>query len=407
MPVTPSAENERQNERQRRAPGRRAVARESAAAPLRGDADPWAAQPHRIDPIGRRGVPDSVGRRRHAAGDASEDLPGGVPDSVGRRRRAVPDSQGRRSASRPPDPAGHGAPVRPVPPPPVDSGGSAPEDDVPVVRMGIGRRFLSLLISLFSVLVALGLICGAQTPRESNAVVVFGIQILFVAVWTVASRPPAPRVVAGVGLTMALGTDAAVVLVRDSSLEPLAYLTAAGFVLGVLGQLLRPAGRVRVTESLGSSLVISVGVVSFATLIELASHARGTQALVACVAAAGIAVAVARMVDVIIPLPRIAPHVPRGGLGVVLGAMAGTAAAAVAGYYLAGLDTNRAALAGLATALVAVMVDLSVGYAEAGRQLEGQAPAFWIARHMQGPLGAIAFSAPVAYAASVVLLHLM
>ena len=56
------------------------------------------------------------------------------------------------------------------------------------------------------------------------------------------------------------------------------------------------------------------------------------------------------------------------------------------------------------------MVDLSVGYAEASRKAEWDRgasedlPALCMIRHLQGPLGALAFSAPVAYAASALLL---
>jgi hypothetical protein len=57
----------------------------------------------------------------------------------------------------------------------------------------------------------------------------------------------------------------------------------------------------------------------------------------------------------------------------------------------------------MVAALVAVVVDLGTGYAEAGRRLEGELPGMWIARHMQGPLGAFAFSAPASYVVGVVL----
>jgi hypothetical protein len=53
---------------------------------------------------------------------------------------------------------------------------------------------------------------------------------------------------------------------------------------------------------------------------------------------------------------------------------------------------------------VAVVVDLSVGYAEAGRRLAGEPPALWLARHMQGPLAAFALAAPAAYVAATLLL---
>lgn len=266
------------------------------------------------------------------------------------------------------------------------------------------RRMISLGIAGFAALLTVGLVVGAQTTHESYAVVIFGVQVLFVGVWVVASRPPAPRVVAAVGIAVAIGTDVAAVLTREPSLAPLAYVTAAGFIVGVVGQLTRPAGRQRVTESLGSSLVVTLGVVAFASVIVLGRSPRGTQAIVACLAAAGIAIFIARLTDVVVALPRIAPQVPRGGAGVVLGAMVGTAAAGAIGNLLAGITPLPSALAGLATAIVAVMVDLSVGYAEASRVIDGDEPALYLARHIQGPLGAFAFAAPAAYVASTLLL---
>jgi hypothetical protein len=266
------------------------------------------------------------------------------------------------------------------------------------------RRLLSLVIAGFAALLTVGLVVGAQTTHASHAVVIFFVQVLFVGVWTIASRPPAPRVVVAVGIAVALGSDVAAIWTRPASLAPLAYVTAAGFIVGVIGQLTRPAGRVRVTESLGSTLVVTLGVVAFAALVVLGRIPRGTQALDACLAAVGVAIVIARFVDAIVAAPRIAPQVPRGGAGVVLGAMAGTAAAGAIGYVVDGIPHLQTAIAGLVTAVVAVMVDLSVGYAEASRHIDGDAPTLWLARHLQGPLGAFAFSAPVAYAASELLL---
>jgi hypothetical protein len=88
---------------------------------------------------------------------------------------------------------------------------------------------------------------------------------------------------------------------------------------------------------------------------------------------------------------------------VIAGAMAGTAAAAIAGFKVDGLTTLEAAFVGMAAVLIAVVVDLGTGYAEAGRELEGDAPFMWLARHMQGPLGAFAFAAPALYVVGVIL----
>ena len=57
----------------------------------------------------------------------------------------------------------------------------------------------------------------------------------------------------------------------------------------------------------------------------------------------------------------------------------------------------KGAVIGLIAAVVASLVDLAVNFGEAGRTLAGDAPTFWVARHMQGPLGAFALVAPVAY----------
>jgi hypothetical protein len=64
----------------------------------------------------------------------------------------------------------------------------------------------------------------------------------------------------------------------------------------------------------------------------------------------------------------------------------------------------HAAIAGLVTSMAAIMADLAASYGEAGRQLSGAPPALWTMRHMQGPLAAMALSAPAAYLLSAVLL---
>src|SRR5690606_9385764 len=135
----------------------------------------------------------------------------------------------------------------------------------------------------------------------------------------------------------------------------------------------------------------------------LSRQPLGDQVLLTTMAAVGVGLATARWADVVAPSPRIAAEVPRGSTGVIAAAMTGTAAAAVAGALVDGLTTLVGALAGMAAVIVAVVVDLGTGYAEAGRKLEGDAPFMWLARHMQGPLGAFAFAAPVSYVVGVIL----
>jgi hypothetical protein len=315
------------------------------------------------------------------------------------------------------DPWPSSRPAPPPGPPPRDRrvGADAPGGDqsadtgshplglVPV------RRVLSLAIAGFAALLGIGLVFGAQTAgpgaaRIPYAVVIFGVQLLFVLAWTMAMRPAALPVVACVGAATAAAADIAAVRPEVAALAPLGLVAAGGFVAGVLGQLFRSADRARVTESLSATLVIVVGVVAFATLIVLTRLASGTQAIVVCLTATGVSLVVARVVDTLAPVPRLAPQVPRGALGVVVGAMLGTLAAAVLGSYVYPFTPTSGAVVGLVAAGAAGLADLGADYAEAGRQMAGDAPTMWIARHMQGPLGGFALAAPLAYLMSVLFL---
>jgi hypothetical protein len=268
---------------------------------------------------------------------------------------------------------------------------------------------MSMAVAGFAALLGIGLIFGAQSAGPDNrlpfTVAVFGVQVLFVIAWTLALRPPALWVVAVVGIGTAVGADMAAVLPEIAGLAPLSYVAAVGFVAGVIGQLVRPNDRQRVTESLGATMVVMVGGVAFATLIVLGRLPNaGTQASFIALAAAAVALTVAHLTDAVLPRVRLAPQVPRGAIGVVLGAVVGTLVAAVAGAYLAGFTPGTGAIVGVAAAATAVLADLGADYGEASRQLAGDPPTFWLARYVQGPLGGFAFAGPLAYAMSTFLL---
>ena len=265
------------------------------------------------------------------------------------------------------------------------------------------RKALSLMIGGFALLLAFGLVIGSQATQIGFTVVIFGVQVFFVLAWTVASRPPSPMVVAGIGVLTAVGSCVATNVPVEPSLIPLGYVIAGAFVAAIVGQLALRGGRAGVTESLGVTMIVAVGVTALASFTVLSRQPRGDQVLLAGLAAVGIGLAVARFSDVIANTPRISSQVPRGSTGVIAGAMAGTAAGAVAGILIDGLSPFTGAVAGLVAAMVAVVVDLGTGYAEAGRKLEGDAPFMWLARHMQGPVSAFAFAAPACYVVGVIL----
>jgi hypothetical protein len=273
------------------------------------------------------------------------------------------------------------------------------EEEEPPVEV---PRSLSLSIAGFAALLGIGLVLGAQTAGPGHrlpfAIILLGVQLIFVLAWTMAVRPPALLVVGLVSAGCAVLANVAAVRAAEAGLAPLGYVAVGGFLLAVLGQLVRRVDRARVTDSLGATLLTVLGVVAFAALLVLGRIPAGTQAVTVCLTAAGVALAVARATDAVLPWPRLAPQVPRGAAGVVAGAMVGTLASAVFGSYLVTPFTpTRAALIGLLAAVTAVLADLASGYAEAGRVMAGEPPTMWIARHLQGPLGGFAMAAAAAY----------
>lgn len=280
----------------------------------------------------------------------------------------------------------------------------ADQEDVVRVPVAPTRRLVSVSIAAFAGLLGLALVFGAYLVPKSYALVIFGVQAMYVIVWTVATRPPGPRVVAGVGLATAAVADWAVGWPVHATIAPIGYVTVGAVIAGVLGQIARRDNRTKVTESLGTTLVVVVGVMAYATLITLSRHELGPESIAACLAGATVGVVIARGMDVIFPFPRTTPQVARGTLGILIGAAAGTVASAVVASGLVGMHPSRTVFAGLATAVAAVLADLGVGYAEASREIDGEVGSLWLVRHMQGPLGAFALAAPVAYAMSVMLL---
>lgn len=344
---------------------------------------------------GRRddGRRDDGRRRPVTQPHADDDLSGNEPwpisqesldDDNGRRRRRARGEKGFERA--------------------LDGDSIADREDIMSVPVAPAGRLISLAVAAFAGLLGLALVFGAHTVPRSYGLMIFGIQILFVLSWTIATRPPGPRVVAGVGLGTAAIADIAVAWPVHATIAPLGYVTAGAFIAGMVGQLLRGGGRDRVVESAGATLVMIVGVIAYAMLIVLSRHILGTEAIVACLVAATVGVVVARATDAVLPSPRTTPQVARGAIGVVLGSMAGTVAAALVASALVGMQPSHTVLPGLVTAVAAVLADLGVGYAEASREIEGEVGTLWVVRHMQGPLAAFALAAPVVYAMSVMIL---
>jgi hypothetical protein len=368
---------------------------------------------------------DGPGSRRVAGNDVrpamSTDRPrsgtiAGVPPSAPRDHNPWDEDVSREIARAAPGRSSSGFYAgAPEPASRISTPGAEPEADadaeefdeeIPVVPV---RRQLSVATAGFAALLGAGLILGAHTTgpdaRLSYAIVVLGVQMLYILAFTMALRPPAPGIVAGVCLAAAVVADYLAVSSETAGILPLLVVAALALVAAVIGQAIRPGDRAQLRDSLSGTLLIVVGVVSFALLIVLTRIPAGTQAVLVCLTAVAVAVLAAHLIDAFFPKPRIAPQVPRGATGIVVGAMLGTLVAAGLGSVLVlPFTPAKGAMLGFLMAGIAELVDLAVNYTEVGRRMAGDTPTFWVARHMQGPLGAFALALPAAYVMTVVLL---
>jgi hypothetical protein len=159
------------------------------------------------------------------------------------------------------------------------------------------------------------------------------------------------------------GSADAVLYLRDrASLAALLGVLGLSVPAMLLHQLTRGAGRVRVTESLSSVAALCTAGASAAAYLALYRTVEGSRLVSAAVVAVGVGMAIGRLIDIVLPVPRFTPDVPHGLLGVGASiALGGTAGAAFA-FGAHHLELGEGALLGAGTAGVAALVAVGVGY---------------------------------------------
>lgn len=212
------------------------------------------------------------------------------------------------------------------------------------------------LLAAVTSAVLMGLAHAGQVPL----VVGVGLaQLLLVLGLLAVVDAPAGLGIFVISCGAALAADV-VVVVSDGDVGDLAGVVALSFVAGLLHQLVR-RHRSRVTEALADTLVAVVLVVGAACLPAVLDHADGEVVLRAGLLAAGAALVVARVADLLVRSVAVAPDASRSWPGLALGLTTGVAlAVAEAGDDLAHRDAMLVGLAAATTAMVAdVFVDLS------------------------------------------------
>ncbi|MEU6246701.1 hypothetical protein [Glycomyces sp. NPDC047010] len=329
---------------------------------------------------------------RPAEGPAwGETYPEEPPPAAPSRKAAPRKAQARKASSRRP------APRRT---PGADTGayraaGADGRDDhtLPPPTPHLLHRLPAIAVVI---VVAAGLVLGAQMERPVYAAGIAVLQIAAVVLMTWVRRIEGAWITIAVASLLAVAADWVAVTWTPVSLLPVTVLLALAFGAAVAGQLVRRTHE-GFTESLGFTMLLCVAVCGYACYIALSRLGSAPPAMYSAVVAAGTAVLAARAVDLVMPDPRINRQVTRGAFGIVIGTMCGTASAAYAGLVIEGPDPKHAAIGGLLVALIAVLSDLACGYMSASRRIDGAGTAPNPVVSAAGPLLAFAVTGPVVY----------
>ncbi|MDQ1646368.1 MAG: hypothetical protein QOJ50_2552 [Cryptosporangiaceae bacterium] len=229
------------------------------------------------------------------------------------------------------------------------------------------------------------------------ALAVLLVQGGLVAVWCLVSRPVGLVAVAAVPGAAAILSTGLLAFGADTSVAPAAAVLALSFIATIAAQLARRDGRPQLTAAFGSTMTLVVAVCALATLISLHRQIGGPAVVGACVGAAGAGLVVARLADLLLPRPTVNYAVPRGAVGVLAGALAGAGLAATSPALTDPMSVPVTALAGAGVALAAILADVGMSFAAAGRELiEAPRPQPPL-RPLLGPLLGLALAAPAGY----------
>lgn len=232
-------------------------------------------------------------------------------------------------------------------------------------------------------------------PREFGPtgllVTVAVLQIGLIAAWSPATgiRGYVGSLVIGAGT--AVIADSVIAMQNEPDLAPLAAILALAFIAALLHQLSRSAPRRLATASLAGISALAVTLIAMSALLLLYRVTDGGQVYVAIVAATGGAVVVGHLVDMLLPIARITPAVPRGLFALLLSVGVAIAATVTLSAPEDLLDAVGAAIVGAIVGLISALLAVAASYIAAERRQFN-----WALPFLQAILP-LAATAPVAY----------
>ena len=240
------------------------------------------------------------------------------------------------------------------------------------------------------------LACGAAAGTLPYAILTLLTQLALVAAWCVVTRPPGLAGAVVIGVLTALAADSVALATDTREIGPLVAVLAGAFGATTLAQLGRGVARRNVTESFGATLTIAVAVIALASMVTL-RRTDDADLVSVIVLAATSGILLARIADLVLARPAAHAEVPRGVPGLVLGSLLGAGVGALCSAAGAEVSVGVATLVGWLVATAAVLADLGVDYARAGRLAAGTEPSGGLPGAALGPLIALAVAAPIGY----------
>ncbi|GAA0231306.1 hypothetical protein GCM10009539_15910 [Cryptosporangium japonicum] len=274
-----------------------------------------------------------------------------------------------------------------------DSEAPAPETSRVDADAGVGTAAVAGVTALVVGVVLGGAALGG--PLLYAAAILLA-QLALVGTWCVVTRPPGTVGTAVVGALTALAADAVALATGRGGAGALVAVLACAFGATTFHQLARGVARRNVTESFGSTLTVAVAVIALAATVALRQADEAHLVTLIAVAAA-LGMVVARLADLVVPRPTVHEDVPRGIAGPVLGSAVAAGGSALGVTLGLDLPLGPATLVGWLVGTAAVLADLGVDLARAGRIAAGGPATSGPGGAALGPLVAFAVAAPIGY----------
>ncbi|MFI5958202.1 hypothetical protein [Cryptosporangium sp. NPDC051539] len=275
-----------------------------------------------------------------------------------------------------------------------------PDAEQPPAAGRASRGPSAAAVAGLTALIAGAVLAGAAFAGPvPYAVAILVEQLALVGIWCVVTRPPGLAGTVAVGILTAIAADVVALTTGERGAGSLVAVLACAFGATTFTQLARGAARRNVTESFGGTLTVAVAAIALATTVTL-RRTEGTDGpdLVALIfLSAALGMVVARVTDLVLPRPAARPDVPRGLTGLALGSALAAGGSALAAADWLDLSVGTATLVGWLVGTAAVLADLAVDFARAGRLAAGTRATGGTAGAALGPLVAFSVAAPIGY----------